>query len=102
MENCLWNWIKNRKQNKKKWNINFWLGESKNVYRKNVISFNLNILNTKREEKINMVDQYSLKKNTEEEIMKRNRKFLSNLSFPEKVGVQKINNFQWKKQKKKQ
>ena len=44
-----------------------------------------------------MVDQYLLKKNIEEEIMKRNRKFLSNLSFPEKVGVQKINNFQWKK-----
>ena len=59
-------------------------------------------LNSKREEKTNMVDQYLLKKNTEEEIMKRNRKFLSNLSFPEKVGVQKINNFQWKKQKKKQ
>ena len=59
-------------------------------------------LNSKREEKTNMVDQYLLKKNTEEEIMKRNRKFLSNLTFAEKVGVQKINNFplslnQWKK-----
>ena len=37
-----------------------------------------------------MVDQYLLKKNIEEEIMKRNRKFLSNLSFPEKVEEKTI------------
>ena len=64
--------------------------------------FRKKITLNEKKEKTNMVDQYLLKKNTEEEIMKRNRKFLSNLTFAEKVGVQKIKNFplslnQWKK-----
>ncbi len=45
-----------------------------------------------------MVDQYLLKKNTEEEIMKRNRKFLSNLTFAEKVEEKTIKREDYKEE----
>ena len=42
--------------------------------------------------KFEMIDLYK-KKDTELEILERNKKFLSNLTFAEKVGVQKISSF---------
>ena len=52
--------------------------------------------------KNNIINELYAKKDTDKEILNRNKKFLSKLTFAEKVGIQKINNFplsldEWKK-----
>ena len=52
--------------------------------------------------KVSAINELYSKKDTEKEILVRNKKFLSKLSFCEKVGLKKINNFplsleEWKK-----
>lgn len=55
-----------------------------------------------KEEKLNLIEQIKTKKETEKEILKRNKDFISKLTFAEKVGIKPIKQFplsvdQWRK-----
>ena len=55
-----------------------------------------------KEEKLNLIEQIKTTKETEKEILKRNKDFISKLTFAEKVGIKPIKQFplsvdQWRK-----
>ena len=68
-----------------------------NLYKNRKISTKKYIINSKPRSSLNskkaIINELYSKKDTEKEILNRNKKFLSKLTFAEKVGLKKIQNF---------